>query len=128
VFSTQSKVLVNHNDFRKHRGEAVKRTLVTAVECRSADGGSLSPLIIWPAATHRSAWIAHPTPGWHFACFKTGDNDTEIMPTQSQESSSVMDLALMSLLSSCAYGSRRGLAGIRGLPIAGIDVPFLELL
>jgi hypothetical protein len=48
------KVLVGKNDLRDHRGAGVKRTMVTAIECISADGRSLLPLIIWPAATHRS--------------------------------------------------------------------------
>lgn len=29
------------------------------------------PHIIWPAATHRSTWIVHPTPGWHFGRSET---------------------------------------------------------
>jgi len=61
------KVLVGKDDLRTYRGAGVKRTMVTAVECISADGRSLFPLIIWPAATHRSTWTTHPTPGWHFA-------------------------------------------------------------
>ncbi|KAJ6016395.1 hypothetical protein N7540_010986 [Penicillium herquei] len=72
------KVLVSKDDLRKHRGTTVKRTLVTAIECISADGRFLHPLIIWPAATHRSSWTTHPTPGWHFACTKTGYTNTEI--------------------------------------------------
>lgn len=72
------KVLVGNDDLRKHRGTTVKRTLVTAVECIAADGRFLHPLIIWPAATHRSSWTTHATPGWHFACSKTGYTNTEI--------------------------------------------------
>ncbi|KAK5805975.1 hypothetical protein VI817_000233 [Penicillium citrinum] len=72
------KVLVGKNDLRKHRGTTVKRTLVTAIECISADGRFLHPLIIWPAATHRSSWTTHATPGWHYACSKTGYTNTEI--------------------------------------------------
>jgi hypothetical protein len=70
------KVLVGKDDLRNCRGVRIKRTLVTAIECISADGRSLVPLIIWPAATHRSTWTTHPTPGWHFACTKTGYTDT----------------------------------------------------
>jgi hypothetical protein len=40
------KVLVGRDDVRGHRGAAVKRTIVTAIECISADGRSLHPLII----------------------------------------------------------------------------------
>jgi hypothetical protein len=72
------KVLVSKDDLKKHRGTAVKRTLITAIECISADGRSLHPLIIWPAATHRSSWTTHATPGWHFACSKTGYTNTDI--------------------------------------------------
>jgi hypothetical protein len=69
------KALVGKDDPRSYRGAGVKRTLVTAIECISADGRSL---IIWPAATHRSTWTTHPTPGWHFACSKTGYTDSAI--------------------------------------------------
>ena len=43
-------------------------SVVTAVECISANGRCLSPLIIWPVLTHRSDWTTHPIPGWHYAC------------------------------------------------------------
>ena len=49
-----AKVLVGKDDPRDYRGAGVKRTMVTAVECISADGRSLLPLIIWPASTYRS--------------------------------------------------------------------------
>lgn len=48
------KVLVGKDDKRKHRGVRVKRTTVTTIECISADGRYLNPMIIWPASTHRS--------------------------------------------------------------------------
>jgi hypothetical protein len=57
------KVLINKNDLRDYRGAGVKRTIVTAIECISADGRSLSPMIIWPASTHRANWTTYPTPG-----------------------------------------------------------------
>jgi hypothetical protein len=57
------KVLVSKNELRDYRGAGVKRTLITAIECVSVDGRCLHPLIIWPAATHRSTWTVHPTPG-----------------------------------------------------------------
>jgi hypothetical protein len=72
------KVLVDRDDLRKSRGTCGNRTMITAVECISADGRCLNPLIIWPAATHRSTWTTHPTPGWHFACSKSGYTDTAI--------------------------------------------------
>jgi hypothetical protein len=57
------KVLIGRDDKRKHRGARVKRKMVTAVECISADGRYLNPMIIWPATTHRSNWTTLPTPG-----------------------------------------------------------------
>jgi hypothetical protein len=48
------QVLVSKDDPRDYRGAGVKRTMVTAIECISANGRSLLPMIIWPANTHRS--------------------------------------------------------------------------
>ncbi|OCK74173.1 DDE-domain-containing protein [Lepidopterella palustris CBS 459.81] len=59
------KVLVGKDDLRMYRGAGVKRTMVTAIEWISAD-----------AATHRSTWATHPTPGWHFACSLVFDPQT----------------------------------------------------
>ncbi|KAF2187418.1 hypothetical protein K469DRAFT_705108 [Zopfia rhizophila CBS 207.26] len=52
--------------------------MVTSIECVSADGRSLLPLIIWLASTHRSNWTTYPTPGWHFGCSENGYNDSKI--------------------------------------------------
>jgi len=43
-------------------GAGVRRILVTAVECASADGRFLSPLTVGPTTTHRNTWTTHPTP------------------------------------------------------------------
>ena len=72
------KVLVGKNELRNYRGAGSQRTLITAVECISASGKCLDPLVIWPAATHRSNWTTHPTPGWHFACTETGYTNNAI--------------------------------------------------
>jgi len=45
------KVLLSKDDPRDYRGAGVKRTMVTAIECISANGRSLLPMIIWPATT-----------------------------------------------------------------------------
>jgi hypothetical protein len=50
------KVLVGRHELKAHRGAGVKQTLITGIECVSADGRYLNPLIIWHAATHRSTW------------------------------------------------------------------------
>ena len=57
------KVLVGKDDTRDYRGARIKRTTVTAIECISANGRYLNPMIIWPATTHRSNWTTFPTPG-----------------------------------------------------------------
>lgn len=72
------KVLIGKDDPRDYRGASVKRTMVTAIECISADGRSLLPMIIWPATTHRANWTTYPTPGWHYAHSETGCNDSKI--------------------------------------------------
>jgi hypothetical protein len=46
------KVLVSKNELRNYRGAGVKHTLITAIECVSANGWYLHPLIIWLAATY----------------------------------------------------------------------------
>ena len=72
------KVLVGKDDMQDYRGARIKRTTVTAIECISCDGRYLSPMIIWPATTHRSNWTTFPTPGWHFACSESGYTDSKI--------------------------------------------------
>jgi hypothetical protein len=72
------KALVGRDDLRGYRGSIVKRILVTAIECVSADGRALHPLIIWPAATHRGNWTTYPTPEWHYGISKKGYNDSKI--------------------------------------------------
>ena len=72
------KVLAGKDDRRDYRGAGMKRTMVTAVECISADGRALLPLIIWPASTHRSNWTTYPTPGWHYGFSDNGYNDSKV--------------------------------------------------
>jgi hypothetical protein len=72
------KVLVGKADLRAYRGARVKRKLVTAIECISADGTYLKPMVIWPATTHRSNWTTYDTPGWHYACSESGYTDSKI--------------------------------------------------
>jgi hypothetical protein len=72
------KVLVGRDDLRSYRGARVKRTVVTAIECVSASGRSLNPMIIWPASTHRANWTTYPTPGWHYAYSESGYTDSKI--------------------------------------------------
>jgi hypothetical protein len=72
------KVLISKNDPRDYRGAGVKRTIVTAIECISADGRSLLPMIIWPAVTHRSNWTIFPTLRWHYICSESRYTDSKI--------------------------------------------------
>lgn len=69
------KVLIARGDKEQRRGRALKRTMITAVECVSADGRSLPPFIIFPGKTLRSTWVtSHETPGWHYGCSEKGYN------------------------------------------------------
>lgn len=51
---TSLKFVLHKDDARKYRGTAIKRQLVSTIECLSADGICLSPLVIWLMATQRS--------------------------------------------------------------------------
>lgn len=56
------KVIVNRRDRKIYKPARVQRTLVISIECISADGRSLPPVIIWPAVTQRSNWPHTPHP------------------------------------------------------------------
>jgi hypothetical protein len=73
-----SKYLVSAEMPKTHRGTDTKRTLVTAVECISADGRTLPPLIIFPGVDLRSNWVCHEAPDWQFTCSKKGYMNSEI--------------------------------------------------
>lgn len=72
------KVLVGKDDMRDYRGAREKRTMVTAIECVSGDGRYLTPMIIWPATTHRSNWTTFRTPRWQYASSASGYTDSKI--------------------------------------------------
>ena len=57
------KVIIGKDDIRDYRGARIKRITVTAIECISANGEYLTPIIIWPATTYRSNWTTFPTHG-----------------------------------------------------------------
>ncbi|OAP56314.1 hypothetical protein AYL99_09493 [Fonsecaea erecta] len=66
-YTTTVKMLVHSKDTRRHRGTGVKRVLITSIECVSAAGIALPPLIIWPASTHlypgsKTCLIRKPVP------------------------------------------------------------------
>lgn len=63
---------------KTNRATDTKRTLITAVECISADGRSLPPLIIFPGVDLRSNWVCHEAPDWQFTCSKKGYMNSEI--------------------------------------------------
>jgi DDE superfamily endonuclease len=72
------KVLVGKDDKRDYRGARVKRIVVTAIECISADGRYLNLIIIWPATTYRSNWTTFYTPRWQYVCSESGYTDSKI--------------------------------------------------
>lgn len=71
-------VLVSKHDRTNSRGAVVEPESITVEECVSAIGIALPPTVVWPALTHRSTWIAHETPDWHFGLSEKGYVDTKI--------------------------------------------------
>ena len=63
---------------KTHRGTDIKGTLITAVECISADGRSLPPLIKFPGVDLRGKWVCHEAADWQFTCSKKGHMNSEI--------------------------------------------------
>lgn len=60
------KVLVGKDDRRDYRGTGTMRTMVTAIECVSASGECLNPMIISPLFTiHQKKF---QLPCWVFVC------------------------------------------------------------
>lgn len=72
------KVLVSKGDLRDYKAAGIKQTIITAIECISANGRLLLPLIVWPASTYRSNWYTKLTPGWHYRYSENGYNDSKI--------------------------------------------------
>ena len=72
------KVLIARGDKEQRRGRVLKRTMITAVECVSADGRILPPLIIFPGKVLHSTWVSHETPGWHYGCSEKGYNNSTL--------------------------------------------------
>ena len=100
------KVLVGKDDLRDYRGAGVKRITVTAIECISADGRSLRPLIIWPASTHRSNWTTYPTPDDHHGLFPSPSPffSSDILPTNISQALCREALVTRPLIFCCASG------------------------
>jgi hypothetical protein len=71
-----AKVVINKDNKQGRKGGRINRENVTAIECVSADGRYLNPMIIWPASTHRANWTTHATPGWYFATSEKGSTDS----------------------------------------------------
>lgn len=61
-----TKSLAGRKVLRDYRGAHVKRTVVAAIECISAGGMYLQPLIIWPATTHRGNCTMFAMLDWHY--------------------------------------------------------------
>jgi len=47
-----AKVVVSKDNKQSCRGARIKRTTISSIECVSADGRCLNPMVIWPASTH----------------------------------------------------------------------------
>ena len=53
----------------KYQSQSDHQEWITAIECVSADGISISPLIIFKGETLMNSWMPrHPPQGWKFSC------------------------------------------------------------
>jgi hypothetical protein len=73
VKSRQQKVLVYLDKHIKYKVIGGKQEWVTDIECMSAAGEALPPLLIFKGANMNTRWINEQSPqGWHFATSKNG--------------------------------------------------------
>jgi hypothetical protein len=73
------KVLVSVEEISQYRGAVKKTELITVIECISVTGKVIHPMVIWPTSTHRSNWMTHSTPGWHYAHSPSGYTNNHIL-------------------------------------------------
>jgi hypothetical protein len=69
------EVLVGKDDRRDYRGVGVKRTIVATIECfgqRRVSGPNDHLTSFHPSDN----WTTFPSPGWVYACSKSGYNDS----------------------------------------------------
>lgn len=67
------KVLVYLDSEQKHKVIGGKQEWVTVIECISAAGEALAPLLIFKGQDMNTRWINEQSPdGWHFATSKNG--------------------------------------------------------
>lgn len=86
------KVLVATDDVRDYRGARVKRKMVTAVECISADGRYVKLIIIWPASRAKWTIFRNITPKCKAAVCKAAEQFHELpLASMSLHTSRVRD-------------------------------------
>jgi hypothetical protein len=67
------KVLVHLDSTQKHKVVGGKQEWATTIECISAAGEALAPLIIFKGQDMNTRWLNEQSPqGWHFATSKNG--------------------------------------------------------
>jgi DDE superfamily endonuclease/Tc5 transposase DNA-binding domain len=69
----KAQVIVDSSIRMKCQSQPGRQEWITAVECVSADGTSIPPLIIFKGATLMNSWIPRDSPeGWKFSCSSSG--------------------------------------------------------
>ena len=71
--SQTSRVLVNIREKSSWKVVAGRQEWITAIECVSADGKAVPPLVIFKAKNTNTNWIPSQTPlNWHFSTSNSG--------------------------------------------------------
>ena len=85
--SQSSYVVVNSTLRQKYQAEPGKQEWITVIECISADGSSIPPIVIFKGENLMTSWMPQPAPkGWYFSCNTKGWTSNE-----HGENSSAMD-------------------------------------
>ena len=69
----KAQVIVDSSIRMKYQSQSDRQEWITAVECVSADGISIPPLIIFKGETLMNSWMSRDPPqGWKFSCNSSG--------------------------------------------------------
>jgi hypothetical protein len=69
----KAQVIVDSSVRMKYQSQPGRQEWITAVECVSADGISIPPLIIFKGETLMNSWMSRDCPpGWKFSCNSSG--------------------------------------------------------
>jgi hypothetical protein len=76
--SQSSYVVVDSTLRRKYQAEPGKQEWITVIECISADGSSIPPMVIFKGENLMTSWMPRTPPkGWYFSCNTKGWTSNE---------------------------------------------------